>query len=168
MLTFINKIFDILPSMIGVLVGGFLSYYSGSKITEKKFKIEKQKVLFENNLKILKKMKINNLEISFQLYKNRGLYLTDFSKTPEVQHAEYIVKIPLYSFENLKLSYKLEYEREKQKELIEAVNALFERMIEIQKSLNNGNLSNTSIEDAKKLLEKVNKKIEIIIESMKR
>ena len=41
-------------------------------------------------------------------------------------------------------------------------------MIEIQESLSNGNLSNTLVEDAKKLLNKVNKKIEIIIESMKR
>lgn len=164
--TLIYKVFDILPSMIGVLVGGILSYYTSSKITKKKFKIDKQKKLFENNLKILKKMKINNLEISFQLYKNRGFSLNDFSKTPEEKHAEYIVKIPLYSFENLKLSYSLEYEKEKQKELIEAANALFEKMIEIQKSLNNGNLSKISVEDAKNLLDKVNKKIEIIIESM--
>ena len=109
MCTFIYKIFDMLPSILGVLIGGVLSYYTSNKITEKKFKIDKQKVLFENNLKILKKMKINNLEISFQLYKNRGFSLNDFTKTLEKKHAEYIAKIPLYSFENLKLSYKLEY-----------------------------------------------------------
>ncbi len=168
MCTLIYKIFDILPSMIGVLIGGLLSYYTSSKLAEKKLKVDKQKVLFENNLKILKEMKINNLEISFQLYRNRGYFLTDFSKTLEEKHAEYIVKIPLYSYENLKLSYKLEYENEKQQELIEIVDALFEKMVEIQVNLNNENLSNTSVEDAKKLLDKVNKKIEVIVEGMKR
>ena len=56
--------------------------------------------------------------------------------------------------------------KKNKKNLLRQLTLFFEKMIEIQKSLNNGNLSKISVEDAKNLLDKVNKKIEIIIESM--
>ena len=77
---------SLLQSMTGVVVGGFVTYFSNYKLYEKKLKNDKEKILFENNINILRKMKINNLEVLSKLENRIGVKLKDHNKSSIDEH----------------------------------------------------------------------------------
>lgn len=60
--------------LIGVLTGAIITYIFNMKLTDKQFTLNKQKLLFEEELKILRNLKVNNLRLQ-SLISCEGKYI---------------------------------------------------------------------------------------------
>ena len=155
-----------MQGILGVLVGGGITYYANLKLSEKKYLNDKKNKIFENNFNILQEMKLNNLEIAFLINNNRGYELKDSNKSSVEKNQEFIASIPVYSFNNLKLAYKLIGLKKEGEDLLNLVNCLHNKMIEIQEKIVSGSLSKNILVETRELFSEVNKNIEIVTHKM--
>ena len=137
-----------MQGILGVLVGGGITYYANLKLSEKKYLNDKKNKIFENNFNILQEMKLNNLEIAFLINNNRGYELKDSNKSSVEKNQEFI---------------GLKKEGE---DLLNLVNCLHNKMIEIQEKIVSGSLSKNILVETRELISEVNKNIEIVTHKM--
>ena len=159
-----NTYISLLQSMTGVVVGGFVTYFSNYKLYEKKLKNDKEKILFENNINILRKMKINNLEVLSKLENRIGVKLKDHNKSSINEHIEFIASLTFHSYENFKLLYELLYSKVDTDKLKNSIESLHLKMLEIQDAIPNNKMNMILTEEAKKLTKAVDKNIDENIE----
>ena len=152
--------------IIGVLVGGGITFYTNLKLSEKKYLNDKKNKIFESNFNILQEMKINNLEITFVINNKRGYKLIDSKKSSVETHQEFIDSIPVYSFDNLKLAHKLVCLEKEGESLLNLVSCLHNKMLEMQKNIVNCINKEGTIIEAKELISRVNEQIEIVVQKM--
>lgn len=152
--------------IIGVLVGGGITFYTNLKLSEKKYLNDKKNKIFESNFNILREMKINNLEITFLINNNRGYELIDPKKSSVEKHREFIANIPVYSFNNLKLVHKLVCLEKEGENLQNLVSCLHNKMVKIQNNIVACSLTESLIIETNDLISRVNEEIDVVVQKM--